>query len=167
MSDGTSSDADNISINSELARLVANGVDVDGVIALTGYVGASPNEEVLRMYPGLEDLSVSIDIPKRDILRTMDAPTSTTAVGGVVIWVLRTTGVTLRRTRTVSTTAQQATGFLAGRALDPTDAGRVASQVGDRLNLQVSPRRAQGRSCWPCFSTCWSQCTMNCSHPPR
>src|SRR5690348_4506103 len=55
-----------VPVHAELARMEADGVDVAGVIALAGYVGAPPSEGVVRLHPGLEDLSVSLDISRSE-----------------------------------------------------------------------------------------------------
>ena len=158
---------DQVPVHAELARLDADGVDVAGVIALAGYVGAPPKDGVVRLYPGLEDLSASIDISAADIVATRDAPTSTMPLGGVVIWVSRTAEVTFRRTRTVTATAQQVRGFFgAGPVLEPSN------NEGDRLNIQVRPVARKGvppvylppDQCSVCSSqNCASHCQPVCT----
>lgn len=155
---------DYIPANPELARMAADGVDVASVIALTGYVGASPAPGVIRLHPGLEDLSVSVDIRASDILATKDAPAATMPMGGVIVWVSRTTDMTFRRTRTVSVTAQQVRGvFGAGPALGPASTGQVL----DRLNIRLRPNLADKvppvYECGTCQST---NCASHCIPPP-
>jgi hypothetical protein len=124
------------SMHPELARMTAEGVDVAEVIALAGYVGASGKQELVRLHPELDDMSVSIDIAKSDILAIRDAPAPTMPLGGVIVWLARTADVTFRRTRTVSSTAQQVRRFFdAGSVLEPNNPERAV----DRLNIQMGP----------------------------
>jgi len=154
-----------VPIHAELARLNAEGVDVADVIALAGYVGAAPRDGLIRLHPGLEDLSLSIDISAGDIVATRDAPTSTMPLGGVVLWVYRTAEVTFRRTRTVRATAQTVTGFFgAASVLEPSN------NDDDRLNIQVRPVARKGVPPIyvppPCTShDCASHCLPPCTSP--
>src|SRR5690348_1739652 len=91
----------NLPRHPELDQILASGVDMADVIALRGYVGSKPDDAVLRLHPGLEDLSISVEIPADEILATKDAPAETMPMGGVIVWVSRTANVTFRRTRTV------------------------------------------------------------------
>jgi hypothetical protein len=153
--------------HSELARLNADGVDIAGLIALAGYAGAAPKEGVVRLHPGLEDLSVSLDIAAADIVATRDAPVSTMPLGGVIVWVARTAEVTFRRTRTVAASAQQVRGFFgAGAVLEPSN------KDDDRLNIQVRPVARKGvppvylppDQCAVCHSqNCASHCLPPCT----
>ncbi|WP_280301500.1 hypothetical protein [Nocardia neocaledoniensis] len=149
----------------DLKRLADEGHDLSAVIALTGYLGAAPHADMVRLYRGLEDLSVSIDISRGDILKTTDAPTSTMPLGGVIVWVARTAEVTFRRTRTVSTTAGRVRDqFGAGLAVDTADTGRVV----DRLDIQLGPQfrgsSSSGYSpnCYTCRSQCFRCCKPLC-----
>lgn len=136
MADTASSGEQEFSVHPELARMAAAGVDVAEVIALAGYIGASAKDDVVRLHPELDDMSISIDIPKSDILAVRDAPAPTMPMGGVVVWLARTAEVTFRRTRTVSATAQQVRRFFdAGSVLEPNSTERAV----DRLNIQMSP----------------------------
>jgi hypothetical protein len=156
-----------VQIHAELARMDADGVDVAGVIALAGYVGSAPKDGLVRLHPGLEDLSVSLDINVDDIVATREAPASTMPLGGVVVWVSRTAEVTFRRTRTVAATAQQVRGFFgAGAVLEPSN------NEGDRLNIQVRPVARKGvppvyvppDQCSVCSSqNCASHCLSTCT----
>ena len=104
----------------DIAQMKANGHDPADVIALAGYVGVAPSDDVVRLHPGLDDMSLSVDIDARDIVATTDAPVSTMPMGGVVVWVIRTAEVKFRKTRTVSARAQQMRFYFgAGRALEP------------------------------------------------
>jgi hypothetical protein len=167
MATNESDQGNEIPTHAELARMEANDVDVAGVLALAGYVGASPKEGVVRLHPRLEDLSVSIDIVAADIVATRDAPASTMPFGGVVIWVARTAEVTFRRTRTLAVTAQEVSGvFGAGPVLAPS------RSEGDRLNIQVRPAARRGvppvyvppDQCAVCSSqNCASHCLPPCT----
>lgn len=148
----------------DIAQMKANGHDPADVIALAGYVGVAPSDDVVRLHPGLDDMSLSVDIDARDIVATTDAPVSTMPMGGVVVWVIRTAEVKFRKTRTVSARAQQMRFYFgAGRALEP-DADS------DRLNIQLSSASARSKVppvyvppevCNPCQSTnCHSSCSI-------
>jgi hypothetical protein len=157
-------DKPDIPINAELARMDADGVDVADVIALAGYVGRSPKEGVVRLHPGLQDLSISIDIAASDIVATREAPAATMPLGGVVLWVSGSADVTFRRTRTVVAAAQEVRGFFgAGPALEPSSNDPV-----DRLNIQVRreavpPIYVPPETCKVCTSkNCQSKCLRAC-----
>lgn len=159
----------NLPAHPELDQLASSGAEMADVIALRGYVGSQPGDEVLRLYPGLEDMSVSVDIPADEILATKDAPAATMPMGGVIVWVSRTANVKFRRTRTVATTAQQVRKFFGARsAIDPTTPPRPAG----RLNIQMPPFSTPAPSavppvykppencipCTSCYITCQSKC---------
>ena len=159
-----SEDNDNIPLQAELAKLDADGVDVAGVIALLGYIGASPKEGVVRLHPRLGDLSVSIDIGATDILATREAPAATLPLGGVIVWVSRTADVTFRRTRTVAATAQQVRRFFSARPA--VEASRYDPR--DRLNIRVRPDVPPVYECDTCTSReCGgsSHCLPPCTSP--
>lgn len=149
----------------ELVEIRSKGFEAADVIALAGYVGAPPSDGVVRLHPGLDDMSTSIDIAASDILATRDGPTTSMPLGGVIVWLSRTADVTYRRTRTVLATAQQVRRFFgAGPAMGPETAG-------DRLNIQLQPMARRGvppiyippEVCNPCQSTnCRSQCLPPC-----
>jgi hypothetical protein len=151
----------------ELALIRSKGFDPADVVALAGYVGVAPSDEVLRLHPGLDDMAMSIDILKSDVLATREAPTNTMPMGGVVVWVSRTADVTYRHTRTVMAKAQRLTRYFgAGPILAPDHAG-------DRLNIQLRPAMRHGvppvyvppEVCNPCQSTnCHSSCSICTSH---
>ena len=111
----------NLPAHPELEQMASSGVEMADVIALRGYVGSKPGDEVGKLYPGLEDMSISVEIPADEILATKEAPLATMPLGGVIVWVSRTADVKFRRTRTVSTTAQEVRKFFGARkAIDPT-----------------------------------------------
>lgn len=110
MTDRESSDAADLpGLQAELAEIRSKGFEAADVIALAGYVGAAPNDDMIRLHPGLDDMSMSIDIVASDILATRAAPATSMPMGGVIVWLSRTANVTYRRTRTVQATAQQVT----------------------------------------------------------
>lgn len=158
----------NLPAHPELEQMASSGAEMADVIALRGYVGSQPGDAVLRLYPGLEDMSISVDIPAEEILATKDAPAETMPMGGVIVWVSRTANVKFRRTRTVSTTAQQVRGFFGARtAIEPT---KPPPRTG-RLNIQfpryttpapaVPPVYEPPDPCNPCTS-CFIVCQSKC-----
>jgi hypothetical protein len=163
VADETHSGADNLREHQELIEMAETGAEMSDVIALRGYVGPSPREGVVRLYPGLDDMSVSVDIPSGEIVATKDAPKVTMPMGGVIVWVTRTANVTVRRTRTVLTTAQQVKRlFGAGSAMDPSRRGVV-----DRLNIRL-PKSSARRTVPPVYqppdpNVCTSQCEIVCT----
>ena len=67
----------NLPAHPELEQMVSSGVEMADVIALRGYVGSKPGDDVVKLYPGLEDMSISVDIPADEILATKEAPAAT------------------------------------------------------------------------------------------
>lgn len=157
MEERTSEDAEGfLRPQAELTEIMSKGFAAADVIALAGYVGAAPSDDVVRLHPGLDDLSTSIDIAAGDVLATREAPATTMPMGGVVVWLSRTANVTYRRTRTVQATAQQVTRFFdAGPVMRPETGN-------DRLNIQVK-RAVPPIYVPPCNGTCTSSCKVTCT----
>jgi len=161
----------NLPAHPELEQIASSGVEMADVIALRGYVGSKPGDEVVKLYPALEDMSISVEIPADEILATKEAPAATMPLGGVIVWVSRTADVKFRRTRTVSTTAQEVRKFFGARkAIDPTAPPTPPGRL-NRLNLQLPPFTTPNpgvppvyvppENCNPCTScniVCQSKC---------
>lgn len=84
-----------------VSKLVAGSANA---MCLRGYVGPS-SEGHVRLYPGLDDLSESVEIARADIVHTAEAADSSPP-GATSIWVKRDAEVTYYRIETVRTPAQ-------------------------------------------------------------
>ena len=142
----------NLPAHPELEQMASSGVEMADVIALRGYVGSKPGDEVVKLYPGLEDMSISVEIPADEILATKEAPLATMPLGGVIVWVSRTADVKFRRTRTVSTTAQEVRKFFGARkAIDPTAPPTPpAGSTGSTFSCRHLPRPTRGSLRFTC-----------------
>lgn len=126
--------------NPLIARLVEQGAQT--AMTLRGYVGPSPDEDHVRIFPRLGNLQVSVDIPRSQILHFIDAPGS--ELGAVILWVKRDAHIAVHRVETSAT---------AGTASD--DAGLVDVTKGRlRMRVRAQPREVCMSVCMDCVSWC-------------
>lgn len=133
--------------NPLIARLIEQGAET--AMTLRGYVGPSPSEDHVRIYPRLGNLLVSIDVARSDILHFIEAPRS--GLGAIILWVRRDAQIAVHRVETSESAAAPA-----------QDADLVDVKKG-RLHMRV---RAQAREV--CFSVCmdcvsWCDCKVGSS----
>lgn len=145
-----------------LAELADRGIDVGDVVAIAGYVGSSTDDAVVRLYPRLDDLAVSVEVAAADILTTADAPTGALPLGGTVLWLRQSAELTVRRSRTVPASSRLVRRLVGvGGVLGPSGGD-------DRLGIRVHTAAAAvppiyipPEECLPCQSTnCMSQCQV-------
>ena len=60
----------------------------ENAITLTGFIAPAAREGYVRLFPGLNNMSRSIEIAESDIIATVDLPKS--GLGAIAIWVKRT-----------------------------------------------------------------------------
>ena len=111
--------------------------------SLRGYVGPSSNEETVRLYSSLEDLSESVDVLRKDILHSAPTPDSVLPYGGTIIWLSKDAQVTFHRS------AKTAVSPLVEPQPFEVNRGRLNIRVRGGLRSDVCTSR-----CQVCTSRC-------------
>jgi hypothetical protein len=78
--------AANLHVNPLLAKLL-DAVGATNTRTLRGYIGPSRSEGYVILYPRLENLAESFEVPKADILYSTELPELVMPFGAVMIWV--------------------------------------------------------------------------------
>jgi hypothetical protein len=163
-----------------LGRLLAHGAGADARV-FRGYVGPSPANGRVSLYPSLGDLTFSIEIAEKDILESVDAPETLLPHGGTLIWVKRDAEVVFHGQQ-VRTVAVRSLGHSearpVARVVSPvgpaavrTAAARLVEVQRGRLQIQVRPGIADTcascscASCGPC-KLCSSTCNTEIAVGP-
>jgi hypothetical protein len=133
-----------IEANPLIAELLARGAE--SAMMLQGYVGPSMDAEQLRLYPQLNNLLESIDIPRSDIVHVVESPRS--GLGGVIVWVKKDAQLAVRRVERTDVQPRRP---------------RLVDVNKGRLSMRV---RAQPRG-EVCISWCGCDiCMTNCQPTP-
>lgn len=141
-----------------LAKLAASGVDPSQIVRLDGIVGTPPATGVLRLYPLMTDLTVSVDVPASEVLHVghLDGDRA-------IVWIRKHVEVTF--VRTVRLTAA------AVRQLASEDTGTVsassAEPVSDRLNIRMAETVGPVGVCHSYCAVCQSNCLGICTSGPQ
>jgi hypothetical protein len=112
-----------------------------------GYVGPPTTEARITFYPSLNDLSVSLDIAREDIIHVKDVPETLLPFGAKVIWVKRNSDIGFRYDRAAVAHPK------------PTD--RLVEVNKGRLRMQV--RAFRGATDDDCYTPCNEDCHSRCS----
>ncbi len=134
--------------NPLLRRLIGRGAA--NSMIYWGYFGPPSTEDRITFYPSLNDLSVSLDIARDDIIDIADVPETLLPFGAKVIWVKINARIGRRFAR-----------------IGPVHPGTTADFVEvtkGRLNMRVrtAPFRGGGGVDSDCVSPC-STCRTECS----
>ncbi|MEQ4302916.1 hypothetical protein ABNF97_16220 [Plantactinospora sp. B6F1] len=133
--------------DSLVARLLEAGSE--DAVTLTGYVGPGSREGYVRLFPGLTDMSKSIEIAQSDIVESVELPKS--GLGAIALWVRRDAELHHHVVERAESYAARTT----GRALEPARRGElrmmVRSHVRDVCTCEIY---CDGTGCMPCTSNC-------------
>jgi hypothetical protein len=124
--------------NPLIADLLARGAE--SATMLQGYIGPSTNDDVVRLYPRLNNLRDRIDIPRSDIIHVAESPRS--GLGGVIVWVKRDVKLDFRRIKSTEKKSERP---------EFTDVQK------GRLRMQVRAPRGSD-VCTSVCDTCMSRC---------
>jgi len=153
-------DKDGIAEHPLLSKL---GAEAGNVMSLRGYVGATTQEGHVRLYPSLDDLSKSVEIPSTDIIHTAEA-TDSVPPGAMILWIKKGAEVTYHRVESAKTSARALPrAFLGGGARAESAPPEIAA--GDvvevnRGRLRILVRRQRDESCSSRCSVCQSRCQV-------
>jgi hypothetical protein len=153
---------DHLSAHPLLNRLLEAGPNLR---AFRGYVGPNKDNERVRLYPSLGDLSFSIEVNKSDIVASAPAPESLLPHGGTVIWVKPDAEIVCHgdRINTVAARRPRQAAASSANVHEMQKAGGLVEVQTGRLNIQLRPRVMS--SCASCScSSCETHpsCTSNC-----
>lgn len=112
-------------------------------LPLRGYVGPSPDDTRVFLYSSLDDLSVSIEVARADVVHSVDAPPGLLP-GGTILWVRKDAKITHRRTETVE-----------------IHKGRLRIRLGVPTLRRPYPKPCQSQ-CFQCYSQCYRVCISFC-----
>jgi hypothetical protein len=132
--------------------LVARLLDAGGetAIALTGFLAPSGREGYVRLFPGLDDMTRSIEIAESDVLQTVELPRS--GLGAVAIWVRKDADIHHHRVEKLGAYVARSR---AGRGLISMRRSglgmRVRAQARDTCTCEYY---CDGTQCVPCTSNC-------------
>jgi hypothetical protein len=130
--------------------LVSKIIDAGGenAITLTGFVAPAAREGYVRLFPGLNNMSKSIEIAEGDIVATFDLPKSD--LGAVVILVKRDAAL---HYHLIESAESRVTGAFSN-----------VRRGGLRMRVRLQPRDTctceiicDGTHCVPCTSQCLRQ----------
>jgi hypothetical protein len=141
-----SSSSGEIQVNPLIAALLEKGAETG--MMLQGYVGPSPNEGYLRLYPVLGNLRKTIDVARADILHSVESPRS--GLGAIIVWVKKDAQLVISRVESSATTEAA-----------PRRARYVDVNKG-RLRMRVRSQWRGSDVCQSVCDTCTSQCTYHC-----
>jgi hypothetical protein len=118
-------------------------------MTLRGFVGRSPRDGYIRLFPRIGHLADSVEIARSDIIHSVKAPRST--LGAVILWVKRDARISVNRAPETS---------------EQTPKDFVELRKG-RLRMRMKAPQAREPIC---FSTCmdclsWCDCSICSSHP--
>lgn len=174
MPDQESDPATDIPTNPLLDKLVTEGRAAN-LMTLRGYVGRSSEAGTVTLHPSLNDVSLSIEIAREDIVQFTKAAESELPHSGTVLWVRKDAKVTVRSV--VQVQADQL-GGVTRRTLPMVSAvDRAADSVENatelrrgRLRIQMPASRELAEPIChggTCVSVC--NCVSTCCilQPPR
>jgi hypothetical protein len=95
-----SSKSESLTVHPTIKKLVGDQSGLAKVLTLKGYIGPSSSQDRVTLFPSLDDLSLSFELARADVLAVEDAPESQLPNGGKVIWVKSDAVITRRNTRT-------------------------------------------------------------------
>jgi hypothetical protein len=130
-----------------------------------GYVGPSRGEDLVTLYPSLENLSDSFEIARADILHVEDVPESVLLFGAKVVWVRREARINRGQVAPAQGVARQRPAA-SPEADEPQ--GDVVEVRKGRLRMQMRPRGAEADCSSPCATCrdCSSVCICICRYEP-
>ncbi|MCX4821175.1 hypothetical protein OG883_14895 [Streptomyces sp. NBC_01142] len=145
-----------IETNPLVSRLLDAGSE--NAITLTGFLAPSGHEGHVRLFPGLNNMSRSIEIAESDIVATVELPKS--GLGAVAVWVKRDAALHHRLTEKAEACAARTTGAGAGTGL--TNVRRSG------LRMKVRPEARDTCTCeYICDGTQCVPCTCECLAQPQ
>jgi hypothetical protein len=137
--------------NPVVSKLLAAGAD--NAIALTGFVVPAGRDGYIRLFPGLNNMSRSIEIAESDIVATVELPKS--GLGAVAIWVKRDAALHYHLVEKAESGAVR------------TQSGALTNVRRGGLRMKVRPAAPRdtctceyycdGTQCVPCTSECLPQ----------
>jgi hypothetical protein len=141
-----------------LAKLSASGVDPSEIVRLDGIVGTPPATGVVRLYPRMTDLTVSVDIPASHVLHVgyLDGDRA-------IIWIRRDAEVTFIRTVQLAAAAVRQ---LLGEDMSRASA-KPAESPSDRLNIRMAETAGPVGVCHSYCAVCQSNCLGICTSGPQ
>jgi hypothetical protein len=122
----------------------------EGAVALTGFLAPSTREGYVRLFPGLDDMTRSIEIAERDVLHTVELPKSD--LGAVAVWVRKDADIHHHRIEKLEVYVARSTA--GGRLTSVRRSGlgmRVRAQARDVCTCEYY---CDGTQCVPCTSNC-------------
>jgi hypothetical protein len=137
---------DSLLENPLLTRLLSAGAAES--VSFRGYIGASAKEGHITLYPNLDDLSRSIEIPRKDIIDFAELPDTVLPLGAVIIWVGKSATITERGVAELR---------------DISSPGPVVRTAG-RLRMRLRRPVRGGEVCVSRCNTCQSRCLTCNSH---
>ena len=137
-----------IKTNPLVARLLEAGSE--DAITLTGFVAPAARDGYVRLFPGLHNLSRSIEIAESDIIATADLPKS--SLGAVALWVKRSAAIQFNLRRSAESCAVR------------TKSAELLTEVQrGGLRMKVRPEARDTCTCeYFCDGTQCVPCTCNC-----
>ncbi|GAA0284912.1 hypothetical protein GCM10009527_096340 [Actinomadura nitritigenes] len=163
MSEKESGPTPDIPVNPLLEKLMTDG-RAAGLVTMQGYIGRSSETGIVTLHPSLNDISLSIEIARGDIVQFTQAAESELPHSGTVLWVTKDAKVTVRSV--VRVRADE----LAGVARKTLSAGAALGTVAEspedvtelrkgRLRIQM-PNASEAKEAICHGGTCVSVC--NC-----
>lgn len=130
--------------NTLIADLIARGAENSRM--LRGFIGPSRDDRYITLYQSLARLGDTVEIPRDDILHSVDAPGS--SLGAVILWVKDDSPISVRRSQTET-------------EVTSGPGSRVQEVTKGRLRMQLKARWGGGvctSVCEPCIS--WCDCNI-------
>jgi hypothetical protein len=130
--------------NTLIAELIARGAENSRM--LRGFVGPSRDDRYITLYQSLARLGDTVEIPREDILHSVDAPGS--SLGAVILWVKDDSQISVRRSQTET-------------EVTSGPGSRVQEVTKGRLRMQLRAPWGGGvctSVCEPCIS--WCDCNI-------
>jgi hypothetical protein len=139
-----------IKTNSLVARLLEAGSE--DAVTLTGFVAPAGREGYIRLIPGLNNMSRSIEIAESDIVATTDLPKS--GLGAVAIWVKRDAPIQFTLTKSAASCAVQAK---KGELTEVRRGGLRMKVRTEARDVCTCEYYCDGTQCVPCTCNCVAQ----------
>jgi hypothetical protein len=136
-----------ITPNPLVSKLLEAGSET--AVTLTGFVAPSGRPGYVRLFPGLDNMSKSIEIAESDIVATVDLPKS--GLGAVAIWVKRDAALHHHLIETAASCAMRTQG---GTLTNVQRGGlrmKVRSEARDTCTCEYY---CDGTHCVPCTCQC-------------
>lgn len=123
----------------------------ESAISLTGFIAPSTRDGHVRLFPGLDDMTRSIEIAEQDVLQTVELPKS--GLGAVAVWVRKDADIHHHRVEKLEAYVARSTAGRRGlTSVRRSGLGmRVRAQARDVCTCEYY---CDGTQCVPCTSNC-------------